>query len=225
MAAPRLMGRTVESSKRDTRAYRMLGGLVGDPLAIEREGRGDVSEMREPLREVAEELLAAHVVLLGEQPELVRASRRVLEELVRLRLAALFREHLREPERAGEKNAFSGRQTVLALVAHDQAVDAEPLANRIRRADHARVVPGDELDAGQQQQGRIELAAAEAAHEVPASPIEPARLDEFPHLRLHLAPASERRRKRVSLGERDAAGDRGPAHDLRVHEVSRLRAD
>ena len=72
--------------------------------------------MRERLREVAELAALLRIVLLGEQPDVVAQRQQRSKSSLGLVAAALQREVVGEPERAGEERALAGRQPVDALV-------------------------------------------------------------------------------------------------------------
>ena len=69
-------------------------------------------EVRERLREVAEQPLRDGVVLLGEQADVVREADEPLEERARFVVAADQLVAVDEPERAREEHALAGRQAV-----------------------------------------------------------------------------------------------------------------
>src|SRR4051794_28754516 len=75
--------------------------------------RANQRQVAEGLREVADLALARHVVLLGQQPEVVRQIEQPLEELARLIDAVVQRERTDQPERAGEELALVTRQAVV----------------------------------------------------------------------------------------------------------------
>src|SRR3954452_24100792 len=83
-----------------------------------RQGRQDVDrrvdegEVRERLREVAEEALRLRVVLLGEEAQVVPECDETVEELVRLVVAAEQLVAVDEPERARQEDALTRRKTV-----------------------------------------------------------------------------------------------------------------
>ena len=120
--------------------------------------------MAERLREVADLPPARDVVLLGEQAEVVGQPEQPLEQRARLVDAAVERERVDQPERAGEE---------LALVAGQAVVGLPPSSSARRsrrgraRAATASIVPGDALVvAGQEaderdvQDAGVELARA-----------------------------------------------------------------
>jgi hypothetical protein len=65
--------------------------------------------MGECLREVADLLPAGDVVLLGVQAEVVVQGEQPLKQLPRLGVAAVERERLDQPERAGQGLALAAR--------------------------------------------------------------------------------------------------------------------
>src|SRR5690242_1261255 len=79
------------------------GGSGSGPLAAEDPGRVDERQVGECLREVADLPAAGDVVLLGVQAQVVTQGEQPLEQLPRLGLAAVERERLDQPERAGKE--------------------------------------------------------------------------------------------------------------------------
>ena len=69
----------------------------------ERDRRVDEREVRERLREVAELPARSRVVLLGEQADVVAEVEQPLEELARLVVLALQRQHLASQNEQGRK--------------------------------------------------------------------------------------------------------------------------
>jgi hypothetical protein len=97
------------------------------------------------MREVADEPLGLRVVLLRQQPDVVREGDQPVVQGPRLVAAAGQRERIREPEAARQERALAGRQPVVGLVgrvAQQEPVVAELALDGVERADHARVVPG-----------------------------------------------------------------------------------
>src|SRR5829696_4728377 len=93
----------------------------------------DQREVAERLWEVADLPPAAHVVLLGEQAEVVGQREEPLEQAARVVDAAVHREGADQPERAGQELALVTRQAVVGLggrVARHEAVPAELARDR-----------------------------------------------------------------------------------------------
>ena len=165
------------------------------PLAAEDSGGADQGEMGECLREVADLPAAGDVVLLGVQAEVVAQGEEPLEQLPRLRLAAVERERFDQPERAGKELALAARQAVVGdvgRVARDEAVVAELTADRVdggREPVVGRVQQADQPDrqrAGIQRRGAIGLREGAALRVV--GPLEDLIVD----LRPDLLPAPQR---------------------------------
>src|ERR1700723_467663 len=114
-------------------------------LRIQRQGRRNVREESQSLREVTQHLLGARIVLLREQTEAVRGRCPLFEDPQRLSPAALLGEALHQPESAGEKHPFLALQAVDTLVAENQTVARELLPNDIRGTHHPLVVERDEI--------------------------------------------------------------------------------
>ena len=105
-------------------AWVMMRAWVIFVVAVEVEGRVDERDVRESLREVADQAFAIDVVFLGEQAEVVAQGEQALEEALRIFGAADGFEAADHPEAAGQKYAFAGRQAVVDLggvVAKDEA--------------------------------------------------------------------------------------------------------
>jgi hypothetical protein len=69
---------------------------------------------------------------------------------------------VRQPERAGQKGALARRQTIdafMRLVAADEAIVHQLALDAGDRADHARVVGGEEADQRHHQQTGVRLRA------------------------------------------------------------------
>ena len=75
--------------------------------------------------------------------------------------AALAGQALGQPEGAGHAHALGAFEAVGAPVAQQQPVDLQLPPDLLDRPQHARVVPGDEADAGEQQQRRVQLGLPE----------------------------------------------------------------
>ena len=85
------------------------------------------------------------VVLLREETDVVPQREQPLEQLLRLLAAPLEREHLDEPERAGEEDAFARRQPVdvpvlLRPVSEHESVVRELAPDRLHGGHDPRVV-------------------------------------------------------------------------------------
>src|SRR5262245_4359682 len=78
--------------------------------AAQRARRGDQREVREALREVADQPLACRVVLLGEEPEGRAQREQALEELFRFVEPAGEGVVVGEPEAARQKRTFGARE-------------------------------------------------------------------------------------------------------------------
>src|SRR3954447_18556770 len=90
---------------------RLRGRLrCGDVPCSENQG-----EVAERLRKVADLPPASHVVLLGEQAEVVGETDQPLEQCACLVVAAFAAERAEEPERAGQELPLVARQSVVGL--------------------------------------------------------------------------------------------------------------
>src|SRR5947207_15018926 len=79
------------------------------------ERRVDEAEVGERRREVPEHALRLRVVLLGEEPDVVRKSRDAREQGEGVLSPAEQLEAVDEPERAWQEDALAGRQAVDAV--------------------------------------------------------------------------------------------------------------
>src|SRR5579859_1877538 len=104
------------------------------------ERRVDEREVGEGLREVAELTLRSRVVLLSQQPDIVREADETVEERHRFVAAAEQLEAVDEPERAREEDSFARREPVdvafLRAIAEDEAIHDEVLLDRLDGAAH-----------------------------------------------------------------------------------------
>src|SRR5919204_1472941 len=202
---------------------RGLHPLLG---ALQVEGTVHERHVREGLREVAELAAELRVVLLGEQAEVGAEREEPLEELPRLVEPALEREVVDEPEGARQEGSFAGRQAVdrhrllVRLVALDEAVADELALDRRHRADHARVVGGEEADERDHEQARVDPLAAVEADEGVELGVEAATEHLVVDLRPHPAPPVDRPAAAEALDRLHAAVERDPRHHLRVREVA-----
>src|SRR6202012_2268261 len=103
--------------------------------------------------------------LLGEQPARTRNPRRTVEDVARPPQLPLAGIALGKPEGACEEGALLARQSVVALVATNEAAFAEHLLERGGGPHHPLVVELDEAEHRQQQRRRVELGLVEALDE------------------------------------------------------------
>ena len=167
----------------------------------------------------------ARVVLLGEEADVVAEVEQPLEELPRLVVPALERQHFGEPERAGEEHALARGQPVhLAVapgVAQHEPVDRELALDRLDRRDDPRIVRRQEAEERHQQHARVELVRAVGLGERLLR-LAPGALE---HLAPGSRPASSRQRstgpsRPNSSCAPHGAVERDPGHHLRVREVA-----
>src|SRR6185437_2841801 len=105
------------------------------------EGRVHEGEVRERLRKVSELTLRLRVVLLRQQPDVVRETDEALEQRVCVLVPPDELEAVDEPERARKEDALARRQAVDAglarAVPQDEAVHDEALLDRLDRSADA----------------------------------------------------------------------------------------
>ena len=97
-------------------------------------------DVRERLGKVADQPAGLRVVFLRNQTDVVAKSEQTLEKAARFGLAAQQVKVVRQPKRAGKKDAFADRQTVDRLVRNvtgHEAVGHETLFDGRHRAAHA----------------------------------------------------------------------------------------
>src|SRR5580698_9425302 len=81
-----------------------LGAFFGGPLGPREVVNGvDQKDMREGLREISQLALAARIVFLREQTNVVAQRQQPIEDLVRLIVAAQHREVIDQPKGARQK--------------------------------------------------------------------------------------------------------------------------
>src|SRR6185312_2142139 len=116
--------------------------------------------MAERLREVADLPMPVHVVLLGEQTEVVAQAEEPLEQRTSLRDPAVDRKGTDQPKRAGQELPLVAGQPVVGVgsrVAGDEAVPAELTRDRVDGARDPLVGPRQEADEWNVQDARVEL--------------------------------------------------------------------
>ena len=178
--------------------------------------------MGEGLREVAEQPPAHRIVLLGQQAQVVGRGRQPLEHRLGLGVAPGQLVDVAQPETAGQKGAFAGRQAIdlrLRRVTQQKAVDQKLALDRPYGRFHARIVDRQEAGHGHEQQAGVERLAAVILHEgvAPGVPtlLADLRVDGFA-----CAPPAGQRAFQIELfGHGDGAVEGDPGHDLRMHEM------
>src|SRR5262249_17223125 len=154
-------------------------------------GGTDESEMRECLREVAKLPPGTRIVLFREQADIVAQGEQALEQGVCFGVAMLQPVIVGKPEAAREKHAFSRRQAVnvcLGSITQHKAVDHEFPLNCRYSARHPWILGRQKANERDQQQTRIELAAAEALRESVALAVEPQLADRRVHAVAEFSP-------------------------------------
>ena len=108
----------------------------------------------------------------------------------------------------------------LRVVAVDERVGDELLADRVERDEHARVGRGDEPHQRHQQRRGVELVAVEHLHErLALRRTSRASMICLEDLVAHLEPLHERRRQAALAGHAGGALEGDPAHQPRVREL------
>ena len=197
----------------------VVGGHRGQP--VEHERRADQAEVRVRLRVVAERALGARVVLLGEQAGRAGELEHLVEQRLRVALAADERVGVREPERAQVEAALAAGQAVVAAVAVDGRALAQAQLDRLDGGGEALVVGGQQAAEADLQRGGVEVDAVVGGRERAHLGL-PAVLEDVRRDAVARAPTSSAGSGLpVSAREPQRAVDREPAHHVRVHVVAR----
>ena len=184
--------------------------------------------MRQGLRGVPGVAVAPDVVLLRQQPDVVRDGARPIHELVGVVDPAAAGVLLDEPERAGQEGMLVAGEPVdaaVGAVAQQEAVAHERALHLGDGAEHARVVVGAEAHLGQEQQRRVDLGRAVVLHEVPPLRVEAVRVDLLAHPVAKELPRGCVARQPRLLHRAHATVERRPHHHPRVGEHGLLAAD
>jgi hypothetical protein len=112
--------------------------MFGRPGASRKIAGGvDDRNVRQRLREIADQVSATAIIFLGQQPDVVAQREQSLEQRNRVRLSAGKRKRIGEPKRTRQKGAFLRRQSVDAIrgqITHHESVDEELALDRGDRA-------------------------------------------------------------------------------------------
>src|SRR5215470_16851268 len=166
------------------------------------QGGSDESQMRERLREIADQPPRMGIVFFREQADVVAERQQAFEQCGCFGVAVLQRVIVGQPEAAGKKYALSRRETVdasLGAIAEHEAVDDELLLDGGKGAAHSRIIRRQEPHDRHQQQARVELTAAEALREGVAAAVESLLANGRVHVVAQLPPTLERRWQVVSF--------------------------
>src|SRR5215216_654883 len=185
--------------------------------------RADQGEMAERLWEVADLSLPSHVVLFGQQAEIVGQTDEPLEQGTSLLDTAVERERADQPKRAGKELSLVAGQPVVRVggrVARDEAVSAEVARDRVDRAGDPLVGAGKEPHERDGEDTRVELLGSIVLGEgAPLAVV--ALLADLPvDLVAGLLPAVQRRFQTELLAESNRPVEHDPGHDLGVREVA-----
>src|SRR4029450_7043532 len=191
--------------------------------------RADQGEMAERLREVPDLSLPSHVVLFGQQAEIVGQADEPLEQGTRLRDSAGGRERADQPERAGEELSLVAGEPVVGVggrVARDEAVSAEVARDRIDRGGDplvgARKEPHerDGEDARVEPLGSVVLVGSVVLGKGAPLAVVALFADLAVDLVAGLLPAVQRRFQTELLADSNRTVEHDPGHDLGVREVA-----
>ena len=128
--------------------------------------------MSQGLWKVAEQSPLVHIVLFGDQADVVTEGQQPFEKRHGVRFSAEHDKVVDKPERAGQKHALASGQPVdgavlLRPVAHDEPVDDQLAPDRLNGRDEALVCRRQEAGERHQQHARIELVRPERLEVVP----------------------------------------------------------
>src|SRR5439155_12103860 len=142
----------------------------------------DQREVRQALREVAEEFSASGVDLLGVESDVVRGCDQLVHKRPRLVELSLPRQGVDEPEGAGQERALVALNAVLAAVAVDERALLQLPPDRLDRGLHALADGVVVREDRERQDARVDLLQVGSA-DVAALLLAPALdLDERPDL-------------------------------------------
>lgn len=181
------------------------------------EGRVDQRDVGEGLREVADLPAISRIVFLREQPEIVAQRQQAVEQTLGLLAASDGDVGVREPEAAGQEDAFTGFEPVIGdfrVVAAYEAVDEQVPFDRLDSPDISWIARRDEADLGEQQQAGVERLLAKGRPEGVAHRIEATvahlGMDTCPQL----PPLVDRAAQSMTFHRLDGAIEDDPCHDL-----------
>src|SRR3954447_19281705 len=197
-----------------------VDGRLTEPL-IEVDRSRDQREMGECLGKVAEQL-ARRPDLLGVEAQVVRVGEHLLERQPGLVEPADTRQRLDVPERGDRERPFVALEPVRrcrGVVAVDETVRDELLADRIERREPPRVLRGDEARERHEQHRRVEDVGLVVLHERPPLLVPAPGHDLGGDLVARLEPCDEVGGEPALPGDADGALDRDPRHQPRVREV------
>ena len=177
--------------------------------------------MAEGLGEVAEQLAAGRVDLLGQQPQVVGVAEEPLEQGGGPVGLAGEGEVVDQPEAGDHKARLAvGEPVVGPEVAVDKPVGGQFAGGALHGGADAGVVGGEEADQRQQQIGGVQGLAAERLGERAAGRIDPGPLDPAADGTAQSGPAVQVGGQVVGAGQANGAVDRDPGQDLGGDEVT-----
>src|SRR4029450_1972097 len=185
--------------------------------------RADQGEMAERLREVPDLSLPSHVVLFGQQAEIVGQADEPLEQGTRLRDSAGGRERADQPERAGEELSLVAGEPVVGVggrVARDEAVSAEVARDRLDSAGAPLVGSRKEPHERDGEDARVELLGSVVLGKGAPLAVVALLTDLAVDLVAGLLPAVQRRFQTELLADSNRTVEHDPGHDLGVREVA-----
>src|SRR5215213_1200574 len=182
----------------------------------------DQRQVRQRLREVADQPLCTRVVLLAQQPHVVTQREQPLEELFGLALAADAPQRLDQPEAADQERSLVPGKAVVGFaraVAQDEAVFGQLVSYRLDGAYHPLVVVGQEPDARDEQRACVERVGTIRLCEGSSLGVVALLQDFVVDLVAHGPPTLHGSLEPEALHASDQGVKRHPAHDLGVDEV------
>lgn len=129
--------------------------------------------MGEGLGEIPDQTAMGHVVLFGEQSDLIAQPEQIFVEALGLDSTPDKGKVVHQPEAAGEEGAFTTHQAVggtlvVGAVAAYKALFAQFVLHSIERESDSSVVRWEETHEREEEQARVEVGGVEGADEAPA---------------------------------------------------------
>jgi hypothetical protein len=109
------------------------------PVPSIRKSKGgiDQSNMRERLRKITNHALCGEIIFFGEKTDVILKGQHFFHQFLGVCVAPHESVGFRQPEGAGQENAFAGRKPIvdfMRVVAQDEAIAFEILFNGVHRS-------------------------------------------------------------------------------------------
>src|SRR5215470_19888709 len=155
--------------------------------------------------------------------DVIAQAQKTLEQLLRIGKAPLQRKIVGEPERARQKNSFSGRQAIdffFWVIPRNETVAHQITLDRCNRAAHAGIVRRQETYKRDHQKAGIQLFSSVELHEGIALCIESLTAYFIVNGRAEFAPALYRSLQTEALDRFDGTIHGHPCHHFRMGEMA-----